>query len=642
MELSQKQIEILKILATSSDDFVKAKDIANILDVSLRTIESEIALLKKDICKFSFVSLESARGKGYHLSIIDNNQFKDFIENNKKDIDQHIEDDRLLRPRKLISILFLSTKPVTRNYLLNNLYVSDSTLTKDLKITNGFLKKYNLEIKNKNGFYIVGSERNIRKCILNEKIMFDDCHVFFGNESHDGDTIQTINKNLVTTLKKYQYSVSNDALENLIIHIYIVLQRIRLGFSSSADISQVENEYATEVNISREILELLAKKFDVSVNENEIFNLALLLKGKRDYFDSTYISKEINDFVDQVLMLIKEEYNIDFLDDIQLRVSLSLHLLPLLSRVRYNSQLKNDLLPKIKKNFQLGFDMGAYVADCIKEKFHLLISEDEISYIAIYFNVALNRLKKKANGKKILIISNLRNSESLLLKEIIYTEFDERISKIDILNLENEDKDQINKYDIVLSINQNEYTKNGKALIINRYPTKTDMHNIRMCLDGFPTVDAFVSLLYPNIIEINTTSKEELIQELCQYIDKSNELCNSILKRESYGGTYFGNGVAIPHPISPLADCTSIIFAKLDKPIDWDGYNTKTSLVFLVSMGKDDLPAQSIWPYLTELINNQKTLIALKEASNFAEIKKIVYDNIKNRSYIENDDFLDD
>ena len=98
---------------------------------------------------------------------------------------------------------------------------------------------------------------------------------------------------------------------------------------------------------------------------------------------------------------INEKFDIDFRQEIDLRISLALHLMPLLTRIEYNIQNENQLLDQIKQSFPLGFDIAAYMCLFIAKLVDKKIEEGEIclSRDLLQSNIWLNTMII-SNGKK--------------------------------------------------------------------------------------------------------------------------------------------------------------------------------------------------------------------------------------------------
>jgi nitrogen PTS system EIIA component len=103
------------------------------------------------------------------------------------------------------------------------------------------------------------------------------------------------------------------------------------------------------------------------------------------------------------------------------------------------------------------------------------------------------------------------------------------------------------------------------------------------------------------VTNLKATSKKQILQELGNIAKKiinvpSHEISHILLERERLGTTGVGHGVAIPHGrLSGLKQIRGI-FAKLDKPVDYDAIDDQpVDLVFLLlapeGAGADHLKA---------------------------------------------------
>tara|TARA_B100000073_G_C23647697_1_gene539278 strand:- start:92 stop:550 length:459 start_codon:yes stop_codon:yes gene_type:complete len=119
------------------------------------------------------------------------------------------------------------------------------------------------------------------------------------------------------------------------------------------------------------------------------------------------------------------------------------------------------------------------------------------------------------------------------------------------------------------------------------------------------------------VITIRASSKKQLLQDLAKQAKiltglNDDKIFDVLLQREKLGSTGLGKGVAIPH--GKLSGLSSLqgIFAKLDKPIDFDSVdNSPVDLVFLLlapeQAGADHLTALArISRYLRNQDNCEK------------------------------------
>ncbi len=110
-------------------------------------------------------------------------------------------------------------------------------------------------------------------------------------------------------------------------------------------------------------------------------------------------------------------------------------------------------------------------------------------------------------------------------------------------------------------------------------------------------------LLIPDgvIAKLPATSKKQALQELAKRAEAivgigERTIFDALIERERLGTTGVGNGIAIPHGKLPGLDRLYGLFARLDKPIDFEAIDEQpVDLIFLLlapeSAGADHLKA---------------------------------------------------
>ena len=85
---------------------------------------------------------------------------------------------------------------------------------------------------------------------------------------------------------------------------------------------------------------------------------------------------------------------------------------------------------------------------------------------------------------------------------------------------------------------------------------------------------------------VKTTSKKQLLQEIAhkasdQYGLHCGTILNGLVEREKLGSTAMGNGVAIPHARLAELDRIVGVFARLEKPVEFEAADSQgVDLVF--------------------------------------------------------------
>jgi PTS system nitrogen regulatory IIA component len=110
-------------------------------------------------------------------------------------------------------------------------------------------------------------------------------------------------------------------------------------------------------------------------------------------------------------------------------------------------------------------------------------------------------------------------------------------------------------------------------------------------------------LLQPEAVvaDLKAANKKQLLQELARYASRitgvnDRKIFETLLERERLGSTGVGSGIAIPH--GKLSDFKRLygVFARLDRPVDFDSIDEQpVDLIFLLlapeGAGADHLKA---------------------------------------------------
>lgn len=106
-----------------------------------------------------------------------------------------------------------------------------------------------------------------------------------------------------------------------------------------------------------------------------------------------------------------------------LRKALGIHINPMENRLKFNTYSRNPLIYVIKENYTLAYILSMEAWLAIYNNADYINVEDEIGYIAIHFQYALERRKRNIAKKRVLLINeyNVAMSELLsfsILKDI--------------------------------------------------------------------------------------------------------------------------------------------------------------------------------------------------------------------------------
>lgn len=108
------------------------------------------------------------------------------------------------------------------------------------------------------------------------------------------------------------------------------------------------------------------------------------------------------------------------------------------------------------------------------------------------------------------------------------------------------------------------------------------------------------------------------------------EILDVLEAREALGSTALGKGVALPHAQLPGASAPLVLFARLDRPIDFDARDAEpVDLVFLVLWPTDD--AKGLLNAMSKIcraLRNADLLRQLRGARTAEDVVRLLHDRI--------------
>lgn len=121
-------------------------------------------------------------------------------------------------------------------------------------------------------------------------------------------------------------------------------------------------------------------------------------------------------------------------------------------------------------------------------------------------------------------------------------------------------------------------------------------------------------------------NKNEIIQTLCSQAEKKHKiqgLYEQVIQREELGGTYYGEGVAIPHPLKMISNNTFISLAILKNEIKWND-DFFANIIMLVCIEKNNAKALQLWYMLSKILIRKDLMKKFLNASNAHEVFAIL------------------
>ena len=265
--LTNRQRQIMKYL--NEEDYTTASYIAGRINVSDRTIRSEMKILAEELYKEG-IELVSKPKYGYQLHVLNREQYNALVaEDDAEEAVQPVTPQQ--RVQFILEYLLAHDDYVKIEELCDLLYTSQSTISQDLKTVREILEKNNLKLIQRPyyGMKIEGSEFDLRLCISNYL-----SNIF---ESEDGEAVlqrsqlQKISEILELLFEEENYHMSDFAFNNLATHIYIAVQRIKTGNYVPMEVEQLEEieTHKTIYELALRIVNVIEKEFSITVPKSE-------------------------------------------------------------------------------------------------------------------------------------------------------------------------------------------------------------------------------------------------------------------------------------------------------------------------------------------------------------------------------------
>lgn len=620
------------------NDWTTSSKLSLELNVSKRSIKNYISEIKRTDPNLILSSRD-----GYKINKTKISSFKESINTEIHSTPQNPQE----RIEYIIIKLINNTEAFTDIYELSlDMYISESTLKSDLRKVKRKCHEFNLELlMNGDNISIQGSEKNKRKIInsiiyskLNKNLMNIDT---IQNAFSDYD-VKEIEKILITVFREYHYFINDYSLANLLLHITITIDRIKNNYVSeyiekNNQIILKEHEYKIANVIAKE----LETAFNIHYNENEIYELAILIISNATNLDYKKVNKlnidklageECINLVHELIENINSYYHIN-LNDTEFFIRFALHIKNLLIRSKSNYYSKNPLKDSIKTAYPLIYDHAVNISYKIKSYTGSDITEDEIAYIALHIGSALVNEKNMHTKITCAILFPQYYDLNIQTAQKISAEFSESLIIKNIVTRE-QDLQNINVDFIISTINIIKFT-NISSIIITPLLTEKDKHLILKEIDDIKHKkkrDQFLKYLN-NIFNESLFLKNkdfkdenEAIDFMCDKMVQSGYISADFKKevheREKMSSTAF-NRIAIPHSMHMDAIKTGMFAIINENSMTWG--KQQVNIIFLLTVNKNERNVfYDVFDSLTNILSDDNNLKKILESSSFDSFINII------------------
>lgn len=512
------------------------------------------------------------------------------------------------RRDELIESLLMFDEKVSVRKLEIKYNVAKSSIINDLEYVDKILQKSNLFLmKDKTGTYIGGKEQHIRSA--KRKYVFEQFQLqISAKESYDLNSCSKI-------LEKYVNDNNMRIAEEMIDYLSEILNwkindvyfnQIFIQFAIF--LNRIENQHLLVTTTYRPVvselhklktypatLELsrwLAAERNIKLKDQDIRWLNARISGA--YHENTInlsnnksaeITKVLYEFIEIISSVIGENLS----DDKVLVSGLEQHLIPMFTRMTNKIKITNPFLNQIKNQYPALFSALLLAASTFENSFGMSVSDDEISFILIHFQAAIER---RNLSKKIAIVLNGKGASADLIENRVKRNLPQ-FDVVETFNLEDYSISFLDEFDFIISTISISYDKKP-VLLISPLVDEIDIKNIRKIYSKLDYQkpnnqnNFLIDILDDKFIYLNEKlkNKEQVLNWVSQILANHNFVVDgfldSMVARENIYPTEMGNGIAIPHGSPQFVNQNKIILITLEKPILWE--HNKVDVIFCLAM----------------------------------------------------------
>ena len=147
-------------------------------------------------------------------------------------------------------------------------------------------------------------------------------------------------------------------------------------------------------------------------------------------------------------------------------------------------------------------------------------------------------------------------------------------------------------------------------MYIAPFPAENDRRNIKLLIDGFNDLEDIMFVFHRDLFFVRDNGeKSEILKLLASHAEKKFSLSGlhkGMLEREKIGSTFFGRGIAIPHPLHSISSDTFVAVCILKNPVVWDEEGNLVQVVIMLHIGKNNPRSFQLWDYFAKILEDDQ------------------------------------
>lgn len=635
--MQEKQISMIKYIFKNSKP-IPCSQLASFLNVSTRTVINYVNDINSLYSEPAIISTP----RGY---IIDRAKASALLDKVNSIPDGYRERSFYICKQLLLG----STKQLDVFELSEEMCISYSLLKNDLQKMNQSFAYLNVKfITKNNNLSVSGTEKDKRKLMNHLLTQAQEANILDIStlkQYFQSDMVETVQILLDDAYQKNGYYLNDFSKVNMLLHILIMVIRIRNGNSIQIDIvpdfsisSGTDRDYTLADCLCQE----LKDRFHIEISPADKFQLYFLIKSnstileaKTDESLTQYVGSQLLEQVRGIVSNTEQQFCIR-LDSSEFLVRFTLHISCMRVRNLNHIQIVNPLKTSLRNSSPFLYDIAIYMVQQLRSEQIIKgdVSEDEISFIVLHIGAEIEQQNVSDNTIScILMIPEYLNIGQTIAKKIL-RRFSDQITIKQTVTLDNPMLD--NTCDMVISVVDNMNACRGQYVYVSPFLTSADYAAISNALDQFQTERSLEYLrknfdyyFSPGNFIINSSKKMErdmAIDLLCDRMIQNqfvtSEYKANVLDRENAASTAYFD-FAIPHSVCMEASVNTIGVLIAPNGIQWNDHTVY--VVFMMAISPDSLnDFQTLYHILAQLLTETDIIQSVRGSESFNEFKKLI------------------
>ncbi|HEP5237167.1 TPA: BglG family transcription antiterminator, partial [Streptococcus pyogenes] len=591
--LSKKELAIITFLIHHKEQFVSSATLAEVIGMSDRTVRKYLKELISSLPEHG-AHIISKQGRGYCLEIDHSMAFDIFwqesVTSKKRLADVTQVEESVDREDYVLHKFFFEDAVQDFEELCQELYISRTTLKHVLAGIKERIIPYQLELEiTHQHIQIRGKEEDIRHFIMDYFFVtsFDNTlSTMVGNTFLEGINFAEIMIIVLDECRDAKLKLSDFVMNNLVLHIALMVQRIRSGcplelFSIPIAIRQ-SDEYQVALRILYRVEEVMGIRFP----KEEANYIALHLKVKHSvgkHWQDDNTDEKLQDHLKACIAKISQLTGMTLETDTNLFQGLLAHMMPLTTRLENHIQLTNPLTEEIKSQYPEIFTLTKQTFSdllvCQKND----VSDDEWAYISLHLMAAIERYSNR-HKLRVLVVCATGYGSAMMLKNRLEKEFEGRLRIVDVISYYEITEERLKTVDLIISsISLANLMFLTPVITVSVFLSNQDIETIRQFIGEQEGIKKEVSLpsqmslakaeqLLTGVFSPNRflyldekISKEDLLLRMIACLDEAGtetfveDFYHQMVLRENYSPVIYGEVLAFPHPANPMTYSEQVV-----------------------------------------------------------------------------------